>query len=1248
MTNLASPEDGLADVENAKMSIQDDGSDSSDGGTTFSSVGMDRSSSSSAGDSDAPEKLVRRENQYILATRVIVVLLLVAAAIGTTVFIYRYAKTNEEQDFESDYQAVATTILDSFNTDITLKFFCAKTLSAIMSAKHEEEVAKDLAVVAALAEHGIEHEAKAAPWKITVPHSQFLQATSEAKWLINAHYIGYSPLLFQESHREEFETYAADYQKQNGLFFETDLSEDNDDVNQDAIGWNASKGLFVVDPSSGEVSSAPTLDSTNETVVPPFYSPLWQADARSAQISPTMYDQASDMIRATALRQMIDRREPVLSETFLRNTTYYDTYFGASDPVPGVYMHFPVHTLDVETGQGTGIIGSVVMEFLWESFLTSIYPPNSENVHIVIENTCGQTYTYVVNVENQIGDYKEHRMVLVGAGDLHETKFDDYVQSTDYGYFGDVVWFSKVPSLDEEHESTLESCLYRFVVYPTQAMEDQYISNDPVLYAVVTFVIFFFVSGVLLLYDHIVRKRQKKIMEAAARTNQIVSSLFPKSIRERLYRQQLAFSPSHKDDSTIRSHRSMSGTSKMQLQSFVQVETGPSPLLLSSEPIADLFPSATVCIINIANFSAWSSERGPQQVLTLLEHLFYEFDSIGKRMGVFKLDSLGDQYLAVAGLPHYRHDHAELIVKYAYRCLKAMTMITRKLEVTLGPDTGDLRARVGIHSGPVTAGVLRGEKTRFQLFGDTYNVAEHVCTAGQPKRIQVTEQTADLLKERGKENWLRPRSEKVDLKGRGVVQLYWVHPHANEAATRSTGYEYLPDDGDSILDDSTSQLPGTPDEFKGTSQQLDRMNRLIDWNVQFLYTLLENVVTARGKRSAVGVAELEEFESKLEKQKAEGTLVLDEFTEILSIPKFTPDGVDAERGILDPLVKEELRDFVTRVASTYRDVPFHNFEHASHVMLSIGKMMKRIVEPEGIEYDVEGVSEETRSIEIARQIHNSTYGISNDHLLQFTSVFAALIHDADHTGLTNKELVDLKVPLAEQYRETSVAEQNSVDITWRMLLEPGYTHLRRCIYSNAEEMKRFRELLVNAVMATDIADKRLNAVRKSRWNDAFAEAAPSSSSSDHKMFHDDANLNENRKATIVYEHLIQASDVSHTMQHWNTFRKFNARLFEERYVAWLKGVAEEPSVGWYKGELGFYDFYLVPLAKKLHQCGVFGVSYHEYLHHAQENRREWETKGEGITAEMLAHCQSKYPHGLASVPGQTTVEEGFVDEEVDC
>lgn len=79
--------------------------------------------------------------------------------------------------------------------------------------------------------------------------------------------------------------------------------------------------------------------------------------------------------------------------------------------------------------------------------------------------------------------------------------------------------------------------------------------------------------------------------------------------------------------------------------------------------------------------------------------------------------------VAVAGLPDPQPDHALIMCKFAQKCLHRFSELTKELELSLGPGTADLGLRVGLHSGPVTAGVLRGERARFQLFGDTMNTA---------------------------------------------------------------------------------------------------------------------------------------------------------------------------------------------------------------------------------------------------------------------------------------------------------------------------------------------------------------------------------------------------------------------------------------------------------------------------------------------------------------------------------------------
>lgn len=141
-------------------------------------------------------------------------------------------------------------------------------------------------------------------------------------------------------------------------------------------------------------------------------------------------------------------------------------------------------------------------------------------------------------------------------------------------------------------------------------------------------------------------------------------------------------------------------------------------------------------------------------------------------------------------------------------------------------------------------------------------------------------------------------------------------------------------------------------------------------------------------------------------------------------------------------------------------------------------------------------------------------------------------------------------------------------------------------------------------------------MRNARWDKAFAATSSfnilESNGDKHQAIRDSVN----RKATIVIEHLIQASDVSHTMQHWHVYRKWNERFFRECYAAYQAGRADkDPTEGWYKGELGFFDFYIIPLAKKLKDCGVFGVSSDEYLDYCRNNRDEWEARGEAIVAE---------------------------------
>jgi 3'5'-cyclic nucleotide phosphodiesterase len=216
----------------------------------------------------------------------------------------------------------------------------------------------------------------------------------------------------------------------------------------------------------------------------------------------------------------------------------------------------------------------------------------------------------------------------------------------------------------------------------------------------------------------------------------------------------------------------------------------------------------------------------------------------------------------------------------------------------------------------------------------------------------------------------------------------------------------------------------------------------------------------------------------------------------------------------------------------------------------------------------------------------------------------------------NHQLVKEKDPIALAYQNKSVAEQNSIDVAWALLMEPDYDEFRQVLFGCPDDERRFRQLVVNTVIATDIMDADLKCLRNMRWSKAF-QTLP--------MGKDLPATREqtNRKATIVLEHLIQASDVSHTMQHWHIYRKWNERLFQEMYDAYQQGRAEKnPADHWYQGEIGFFDFYIIPLAKKLKDCGVFGVSSDEYLSYALKNRNEWELRGRDIVADLVEKHQT--------------------------
>jgi 3'5'-cyclic nucleotide phosphodiesterase len=378
-------------------------------------------------------------------------------------------------------------------------------------------------------------------------------------------------------------------------------------------------------------------------------------------------------------------------------------------------------------------------------------------------------------------------------------------------------------------------------------------------------------------------------------------------------------------------------------------------------------------------------------------------------------------------------------------------------------------------------------------------------------------------------------------------------------------------------DGSISDVHDRRSSFQATRKMTVRdlhgkNQRLIEWNVDILFRLLSQIAKHQAieNSSIMGRARTSKHTGTgVESAKPE--MVMDEVSEVIELPKFNSRiarAVDQRDDIaLSPEVKGQLHEFVSEIAGMYHDNPFHNFEHASHVTMSTVKLLSRIVAPFDLDdEETKSANEKKLQKTMASKMHDHTYGITSDPLTQFAVVFSALIHDADHYGVPNALLVQEGHELSKKYKGKSVAEQNSVDVAWKILMDPRFGTLRNAICRNESDWTRFRKLIVNSVMATDIVDKELKELRNTRWDKAFKG----------EFVEDDADVDRNRKATIVIEHLIQASDISHTMQHWHIYRKWNERLFMELYRTYKEGRSDkDPSEFWYKGEIGFFTFYIV-------------------------------------------------------------------------
>ncbi len=179
--------------------------------------------------------------------------------------------------------------------------------------------------------------------------------------------------------------------------------------------------------------------------------------------------------------------------------------------------------------------------------------------------------------------------------------------------------------------------------------------------------------------------------------------------------------------------------------------------------IADQHADATILFVDLVGFTSLSTQHPPEKVLDILTKIFGLFDTAVATHGLEKIKTIGDAYMVAGGLPEPVSDHARRAAELAIEMLTIVCQLRDSQHI-------DLQARIGIHTGPVIAGVIGARKLMYDVWGDTVNTASRMETFGAPDRIHVSTEMRRVL---GEAFSFEPRG-KLEIKGKGMMETFFL------------------------------------------------------------------------------------------------------------------------------------------------------------------------------------------------------------------------------------------------------------------------------------------------------------------------------------------------------------------------------------------------------------------------------------------------------------------------------------------
>jgi hypothetical protein len=435
----------------------------------------------------------------------------------------------------------------------------------------------------------------------SVPH--FAQRMAKSRELSQATIITLSPVVDQDK-RSAWEAYAFSTQE-----------------------W-ANEGLVAQgeEPTSTRIPffihSGVGDEMTPQSATGPF-SPVWQLSPAPKDKSIVNYDLfENDAVKSLA--EFVDMHKRAGLSSVIDMTELFGSSVAHLGEKPESLLLQPIFE---DFSKDSKIVAHFAAILEWDIYFKNILHQGTNGIVIVVEDTCSEVFSFEINGPN---------VTYLGDGDHHDKEYDGMVRMTEFSTF------KRIDEVTDDEYG--KACDYFLYIYPSDKLHASYATNAAAIYTVAVVLIFAVTSLVFVLYDTLVEQRQNKVLNTANRTNEIVASLFPENVRDQIFAEN--------DAGDVKGKLKALG-GKQGLKTFLEEGAGEENVHAygDSKPIADLFPHTTIMFADINGFTAWSSVREPTQVFTLLENVFHAFDEIAKKRGVFKVETVGDCYVAVSGLP---------------------------------------------------------------------------------------------------------------------------------------------------------------------------------------------------------------------------------------------------------------------------------------------------------------------------------------------------------------------------------------------------------------------------------------------------------------------------------------------------------------------------------------------------------------------------------------------------------------------